>query len=119
MFYQVWLDAMAGVGAVCRSSSDFTVDASTPRSLHHQLLAQQRQPLLSSHMASMLLHGAGSGAAGGGSAQRTKQRPLLGVEFRELGLRLRSCGKVVLAGVTGQLRAARTTAIMGPSGAGA
>ena len=95
------------------------MDASTPRSLHHQLLAQQRQPLLSSHMASMLLHGAGSGAAGGGSAQRTKQRPLLGVEFRDLGLRLRSCGKVVLAGVTGQLRAARTTAIMGPSGAGA
>ncbi|GAB4817511.1 hypothetical protein N2152v2_004557 [Parachlorella kessleri] len=101
------------------SGSEFTLDASTPRSLHRQLLAQQRQPLLSNHMASMLLHGAGSGAAGSGGAQRAKHRPLLGVEFRDLGLRLRSCGKVVLAGVTGQLRAARTTAIMGPSGAGA
>ena len=39
------------------------------------------------------------------------------VEFQELGLRLRSCGKTVLHGVTGALKAAHITAIMGPSGA--
>ena len=38
------------------------------------------------------------------------------IEFQELGLRLKSCGKPVLAGVTGVLRAAHITAIMGPSG---
>ena len=43
----------------------------------------------------------------------------LEVEFRNLGLRLRGRkGARVLAGVTGGMRAARLTAIMGPSGAG-
>lgn len=45
-------------------------------------------------------------------------RPSLTVEFRNLGLRLKGTGKRVLAGVTGQLRGAHLTAIMGPSGAG-
>ena len=43
-------------------------------------------------------------------------RTALHIEFEGLGLRLRSSGKLVLAGVTGQLRAACLTAIMGPSG---
>ena len=45
-------------------------------------------------------------------------RAALQIDFEGLGLRLRSSGKLVLAGVTGQLRAACLTAIMGPSGAG-
>ena len=45
-------------------------------------------------------------------------RTELHVEFTKLGLRLKSTGKRVLAGVTGCLRAACLTAIMGPSGAG-
>ena len=42
----------------------------------------------------------------------------LQVDFTNLSLRLKSTGKKVLAGVTGSLRAACLTAIMGPSGAG-
>jgi ABC-type multidrug transport system fused ATPase/permease subunit len=43
----------------------------------------------------------------------------LEVEFHNLGLRLRGRkGAWVLAGVTGGMKAARLTAIMGPSGAG-
>ncbi|EFN56469.1 hypothetical protein CHLNCDRAFT_22567, partial [Chlorella variabilis] len=43
----------------------------------------------------------------------------LRIEFSELGLQLRSCGrKTVLQGVTGVLPAGCVTAIMGPSGAG-
>jgi ABC-type multidrug transport system ATPase subunit len=38
------------------------------------------------------------------------------VRFRGLGLKLKSCGKVVLHGVTGELTHGRLTAIMGPSG---
>ena len=45
-------------------------------------------------------------------------RPQLEVSFTNLSLRLKGTGKKVLAGVTGQLRAAHLTAIMGPSGAG-
>lgn len=40
------------------------------------------------------------------------------IEFDSLGVVLRATGKRVLAGVTGQLRHAKLTAIMGPSGAG-
>jgi ABC-type phosphate transport system ATPase subunit len=40
------------------------------------------------------------------------------IEFEDLGMVLRSTGKRVLMGVTGQVRHARLTAIMGPSGAG-
>lgn len=40
----------------------------------------------------------------------------LSVEFRGLGLRLRSCGKSVLQSVSGALQARTLTAIMGPSG---
>ncbi len=40
----------------------------------------------------------------------------LSVEFRGLGLRLRSCGKSVLQSVSGALQACTLTAIMGPSG---
>lgn len=44
----------------------------------------------------------------------------LEVQFRDLGLRLHGRrGAAVLAGVSGNLHAARLTAIMGPSGAGA
>lgn len=38
------------------------------------------------------------------------------IEFQELSLRLKTCGKTVLAGVTGVLAASKITAIMGPSG---
>ena len=40
------------------------------------------------------------------------------VEFVNLGMVLRSSGKRILAGVTGQVRHGRLTAVMGPSGAG-
>lgn len=40
------------------------------------------------------------------------------IEFDNLGVVLRASGKRVLAGVTGQVRHAKLTAIMGPSGAG-
>ncbi len=40
------------------------------------------------------------------------------IEFENLGMVLRSTGKRVLTGVTGQVRHAKLTAIMGPSGAG-
>lgn len=46
-----------------------------------------------------------------------QRRPLV-VEFRLLTLRLRSSGRVVLAGVSGALAGGKLTAIMGPSGAG-
>lgn len=46
------------------------------------------------------------------------RRVQLEVSFEGLSLRLRSCGKSVLQSVSGTLRAARVTAIMGPSGAG-
>lgn len=46
-------------------------------------------------------------------------RPAMHVEFFGLGLVLRASGKVLLRGVTGQVRHARLTAIMGPSGSGA
>ncbi|KAK9815422.1 hypothetical protein WJX72_003407 [[Myrmecia] bisecta] len=55
-----------------------------------------------------------SSVHGGVSGHRSE----LHIEFSNLGLRLKATGKKVLAGVTGQLRDARLTAIMGPSGAG-
>ncbi|KAK9813958.1 hypothetical protein WJX73_006860 [Symbiochloris irregularis] len=55
-----------------------------------------------------------SGMHGGYAPNRIQ----LHVEFTNLSLRLKSTGKKVLAGVTGSLRAACLTAIMGPSGAG-
>ena len=45
-------------------------------------------------------------------------RPMLDVEFTNMGLRLKGTGRKVLAGVTGRLRESHLTAIMGPSGAG-
>ncbi|DBA93405.1 TPA: hypothetical protein ACH3X2_003675 [Trebouxia sp. C0005] len=45
-------------------------------------------------------------------------RPMLDVEFTNMGMRLKGTGRKVLAGVTGRLRESRMTAIMGPSGAG-
>ena len=45
-------------------------------------------------------------------------RPQLEVSFTNLSLRLKGTGRRVVAGVTGQLRAAHLTAIMGPSVAG-
>lgn len=50
-----------------------------------------------------------------GGARRPRA---LELEFVRLGLSLKSCAKHVLSGVSGKLRAARLTAIMGPSGAG-
>mmetsp|Transcript_36121 Transcript_36121/g.58386 ORF Transcript_36121/g.58386 Transcript_36121/m.58386 type:complete len:1258 (+) Transcript_36121:130-3903(+) len=47
-----------------------------------------------------------------------KEKPLrITIGFSNLGLKLPT-GKVILEGVTGQLRAGRVTAVMGPSGAG-
>lgn len=40
------------------------------------------------------------------------------IEFVNLSLRLKSCGRLVLCNVSARLRAARLAAIMGPSGAG-
>lgn len=40
----------------------------------------------------------------------------LDVGFEELGLKLNSCGKVVLQGVCGRLEHGRLAAVMGPSG---
>eukprot|EP00775_Hariotina_reticulata_P010763 gene10763-10919_t len=45
-------------------------------------------------------------------------RPMLDVGFQDLSMRLKSCGKMVLQGVTGGLHPGRLAAIMGPSGAG-
>lgn len=99
-----------GPSIACRTSSgpEDVEDATTPTSLHRRLLAPHRHSLVDTPLGGMQL---GPAAA--------RRRPHLTVEFRDLGLRLRSCGKVVLRGVYGQLRATRTTAIMGPSGAGA
>ncbi len=73
----------------CRSSSGSEFgDPATPTSLHRHLLSQQRQPLLMGGALASVLHGGGVGAG------RSGRRPLLAVEFRDLGLRLRSCGKV-------------------------
>jgi hypothetical protein len=40
----------------------------------------------------------------------------LDVGFEDLGLKLKSCGKAVLQGVTGRLQHGRLAAVMGPSG---
>lgn len=64
------------------SSTDQPEDATTPLSLHRRLLSQQRQSLLTSEGG--WLHSAGPGG----------RRLPLSIEFRDLGLRLRSCGKV-------------------------
>ena len=52
------------------------------------------------------------------AAHQEPARPVLDVEFTNMGMRLKGTGRKVLAGVTGRLRESRMTAIMGPSGAG-
>lgn len=54
----------------------------------------------------------GAGSGGGFAAGRVQ----LDVGFENLGLKLKSCGKMVLQGVTGCLKHGRLTAVMGPSG---
>ncbi|PSC68046.1 ABC transporter G family member 28-like [Micractinium conductrix] len=90
-----------GASPHARMSSVDCEEGLTPRHLHSIMVARQSQ-LLASPL--------GSVHAGTGTP--------LHVEFEGLGLRLHSCGKSVLAGVTAQLAASHTTAIMGPSGAG-
>lgn len=91
-------------GMHARHVSITNEDEMTPRQLHSLLVARHRQSL-GSPLSSM-------------HAGLDARRQSLHVEFRQLGLRLRSCGKVVLAGVTGVLAETAVTAIMGPSGAG-
>lgn len=73
----------------------------------------------------------GSGFGGGGATAGAFNNPQLSqlaglspprvqldVGFEGLGLKLKSCGKMVLQGVTGSLTHGRLAAVMGPSGAG-
>lgn len=60
----------------------------------------------------------GSGWSAGRMASMSgERRPCLDVGFEGLGLKLKSCGKVVLQGVRGCLEHGRLAAVMGPSGA--
>ncbi|KAL4449383.1 hypothetical protein ABPG77_007027 [Micractinium sp. CCAP 211/92] len=91
-------------GMHARHVSITNEDEMTPRQLHSLLVARHRQSL-GSPLSSM-------------HAGLEACRQGLHIEFRQLGLRLKSCGKAVLAGVTGVLAEECVTAIMGPSGAG-
>ena len=51
-----------------------------------------------------------------GSSSGLSRRVQLDVQFEGLGLKLKSCGKAVLQGVSGRLQPGRLAAIMGPSG---
>ena len=52
------------------------------------------------------------------SALSTPKKLTIDIKFENLGLRLRTTGKKVLQGVTGEIRSGRMTAVMGPSGSG-
>ena len=49
---------------------------------------------------------------------RTKTETRINIEVKQLGLKLKSNGYPVLAGVNGKIHAGGVTAVMGPSGAG-
>ncbi|KAL4448129.1 hypothetical protein ABPG75_005348 [Micractinium tetrahymenae] len=95
---------LSAAGMHARHVSITNEDEMTPRQLHSVLVARHRQSL-GSPLSSM-------------HAGLESRRQTLHIEFRQLGLRLKSCGKAVLAGVTGVLAESKVTAIMGPSGAG-
>ena len=59
------------------------------------------------------------GAGGTQRAAAHRRKHALHIRFVSLGLRLKSCGKVILEDVSAALAPGRMTAIMGPSGAGA
>lgn len=59
----------------------------------------------------------GSTSTSGAVGDTGCRRPCLSISFSCLSLRLRSCGKLVLSNVSGQLAHSRLSAIMGPSGA--
>lgn len=62
--------------------------------------------------------GGGDGPGGRQAFEAAAPRLRLEVGFEALGLKLKSCGKEVLQGVTGRLQHGRLAAVMGPSGAG-